>query len=95
MLRVAVCAPLAPALICGFEQVVPAGNPLHEKVTGLGKVVEPIGVTVKLYTAVCPAATVCVTVVSAIVKVKRELNDAVAECAMCDASVPVPLMLKL
>jgi hypothetical protein len=36
-----------------------------------------------------------VTVVSAIVKVKRELKVAPAECAMCEASVPVPLILKL
>jgi hypothetical protein len=48
MFRLAVCVPFAPAVTCGFEQLAPAGNPLHEKVTGLGNVVDPTGVTVKL-----------------------------------------------
>jgi hypothetical protein len=43
-----VCAPLAPVVIVGFEQVAPAGNPLHAKLTPNGNVVAPTGETTRL-----------------------------------------------
>src|SRR5215469_2960260 len=43
--RLTFCTPLAPAAICGDEHDDPAGSPEHAKVTMLGKVAPPGGVT--------------------------------------------------
>jgi hypothetical protein len=45
---VTVCVPLVPAAIVGFEHVAPAGNPVQEKLTTVGNVVAPIGLTTTL-----------------------------------------------